>query len=78
MADERYVAGTDVRRAGMSPNDAARAQGLAARYGGTVTLRAAGLATVAVDWRTSDGQVMTAYGDTAGAAMQALATFWEH
>jgi hypothetical protein len=73
MQDLRIMCGSDVRQSGVWPEDATRAEGLAARYGGTVSLYPVGTAAVCVEWRAADGQVHVHTGTTAGDALQQLA-----
>jgi hypothetical protein len=73
MQDMRIMCGSDVRQAGVWPEDATRAEGLAARYGGTVSLYPVGTAAVCVEWRAADGKVFTVTGETAADALRELA-----
>lgn len=66
------MCGSDVRRVGLWPDDEARAEMLARRYGGTVTTYPVGLAAVCMEWTSRDGQTVTVTGSTAGEALQRL------
>jgi hypothetical protein len=70
--DARLVCGTDLRRTAWTPEDAARAEGLAARYGGTVAVQAVGDAAIAARW-TAGELIVTATGVTATEALRDLA-----
>lgn len=71
--DARVMCGTDVRRGGIWPEDMARVEALALRYGGTVTAYPVGHAAVCVEWNRDDHTV-TATGATAADALHRLAT----
>lgn len=69
--DRRVVCGSDLRRFGPSPEDTARAEALAVRHGGTVTLY--GLAAgCAVRWVADSGLEVTAIGPTYATALTDL------
>lgn len=71
--DLRILCGMDVRRTGLWPDDEARAEMLARRYGGTITTYPVGLAAVCFEWRHDD-QVVTVTGSTAADALGQLAS----
>jgi hypothetical protein len=70
MHDHRIVCGTDVRRYGMGPEDASRADVLVARHGGSVELFGGG-AGCAVRWTLGEVSV-TASGVTYAEALTNL------
>jgi hypothetical protein len=70
--DPRFVCGTDVRRTAWSPEDATRAEGFVARYGGTLSVVPVGDAAVSVSWKAGELSV-TASGATATEALRDLA-----
>lgn len=74
--DARRLCGTDVRRSGVWPDDSARADGLAQRHGGTIAIYPVSTWMMAAEWRSTDGQVVTGYGETAADAMQQLSEHW--
>ena len=71
--DARVMCGHDIRRVGMWPADAARAQMLAQRYHGTVTSYPVGLAAVCFEFCTTTGQTITVTAETAAQALTLLA-----
>lgn len=71
--DARAMCGHDIRRVGMWPEDAERAQMLAQRYNGTVTSYPVGLAAVCFEFQTSTGQTITVTAATASQALVLLA-----
>lgn len=71
MDIRRVTCGSDLRRFGPSPEDAARAEALAVRHGGQVQLY--GLhAGCAVRWIADTGLEMTAVGPTYADALSDL------
>lgn len=71
--DARIVCGMDLRRAGVSPEDHARAEAWVGRYGGTVALYPVGDAAVAVEWYAdAQGPVVRVTGATVGEAFATL------
>lgn len=71
--DTRQGVGVDVRRAGVAPEDWARAEGMVAQHGGCVVFRAVGADGMTVEWHKRDGSVVTERGATAEAALGRLA-----
>jgi len=70
--DTRLVCGTDVRRFGYGPEDAARAEGFVARYGGLLSVAPVGGAAVSVTWETGTGQAVSGTGLTFADALRDL------
>jgi len=70
--DVRMLCGTDMRRSGMGPEDAARAESFVARYGGTLYAGPVGDAAVSVTWDAESGQRVMVTGETFGEALGKL------
>ena len=70
LGDVRTMCGTDIRRYGVAPDDAMRAEAMTAKHGGDVELFGTE-AGCAVRWTMGDLSV-TAYGVTYGDALAHL------
>lgn len=71
--DPRFTCGTDIRRAMPGPEDAMRADGFVARYGGVLSILPVGDVALALTWDAPNGMRVTEQAPTMGLGLQQLA-----
>ena len=70
--DARLICGQDVRRSGLWPTDAARAEAFVAQHGGVLSAYAVGNIAVTLEWQSDRGQTRSATAPSVAEAFDRL------